>query len=150
MWMGIWVHPYTVKPLQVGVDFGKIGVGLSPSDVAMSWLRLQTPVDCIPHQYYMYTKCFSTLCTYTLIPVQVGDVVSWLNVSTSILYLYKVFEYLHLHMLWMGIVWVPSYTGICHVGSGLINSFVQNLIPTLDTTSSFVICLTLTPILPKS
>ncbi len=41
--------------------FLEIWVGLSPSDVAMSWLRLQTPVDCIPHPYCMYTKCFSTL-----------------------------------------------------------------------------------------
>ena len=46
MWMGIWVLPYTVTPLQVGVNFWKIGVGLSPSDVVMSWLRLQTPADC--------------------------------------------------------------------------------------------------------
>ena len=59
--MGIWVHPYTVTPLQVGVSFRKNGVGLSPSDVATSWLRLQTPVDCIPHPYHIYTKCFSTL-----------------------------------------------------------------------------------------
>ncbi len=46
---------------KLGVDFRKIGVGLSRSDVVMSWLRLQTPVDCIPHPYHMYTKCFSTL-----------------------------------------------------------------------------------------
>ncbi len=51
--MGIWVHPYTVMPLQVGVNVTKIGVGLSPSDVVMSWLRLQTPVDCIPHPYHI-------------------------------------------------------------------------------------------------
>jgi hypothetical protein len=49
LWMGIWVHTYTVKPLQIGVNFRKIGVGLSPSDVVMSWLRLQTSVDCIVH-----------------------------------------------------------------------------------------------------
>ncbi len=116
LWMGIWVHPYTVTPLQVGgrfldnwgrsepewcynvmsdasnpmdciphpyhiytksfstliwcgwaygstltllcrcrsgVNFWKIGAGLSPSDVAMSWLMLQTPVDCIPHPYHI-------------------------------------------------------------------------------------------------
>jgi hypothetical protein len=61
LWMGIWVHLYTVTPLQAGVDFRKIGVGLCPSGIVMSWLRLQTHVDCIPHQYYMYKKCFSTL-----------------------------------------------------------------------------------------
>jgi hypothetical protein len=103
MWMGIWVHPYTVTPLQVGVDFGKIGVGLGPSDVVMSWLRLQTPVDCIPHPYHMYTKCFSTLiccgwaygCPLTLLSlcnfrkIGVGlspcDVVmSWLRLQTPV------------------------------------------------------------------
>ena len=87
LWMGIWLHPYTlahdmvlgcfwkiaaytvtlvqvgvdVTLVQVGVDFKKIYVGTGPNDVVRSWLRLQTPVDCIPHQYHMYTKCFSTL-----------------------------------------------------------------------------------------
>ena len=37
------------------------GVWLSLYDVAVSWLRLQTPIDCIPHPYWMYIKCFSTL-----------------------------------------------------------------------------------------
>ncbi len=37
-----------------GVDFRKIGVGLSPSDVAMWWLRLQTPIDYIPLPYHVY------------------------------------------------------------------------------------------------
>ncbi len=41
-----------------GVESRKIGVELSLSDVVMSWLRLQTPINCIPHPYYMYTKCF--------------------------------------------------------------------------------------------
>ena len=30
-------------------------------DVAVSWLRLKTLIDCIPHPYWIYTKCFSTL-----------------------------------------------------------------------------------------
>ncbi len=61
-WMGIWVHPYTATPVQqVGGDSRKIGVWLSWSDVVTSWLRLQTPVKCIPHPYHMHTKCFSTL-----------------------------------------------------------------------------------------
>jgi hypothetical protein len=25
LWMGIWVHPYTVTPVRVGVKFRKIG-----------------------------------------------------------------------------------------------------------------------------
>ncbi len=46
-----------------GWILGKLGYGvhLSPSDVCMAWLMLQTPVDCIPHLYWMYTKCFRTL-----------------------------------------------------------------------------------------
>jgi len=50
--------------VQVVVNFRGNVVWLSPSslyDVAVSWLRLQTPIDCIPHLYWMYTKCFSTL-----------------------------------------------------------------------------------------
>ncbi len=52
---------------RLGVDFRIIKVDLSPSDVGMAWLMLQTPVDCIPHLYWMYTKCFSTLicCGWT-------------------------------------------------------------------------------------
>ena len=59
-----WAYESTLTLLHLcrsGVDFRKIGVGLSPSDVVMSWLRLQTPLNCIPHPYHMYTKCFSTL-----------------------------------------------------------------------------------------
>jgi hypothetical protein len=40
LWMGIWVHPYTVTPVRVGVDFRKIGVWRSLSDAVVSWLRL--------------------------------------------------------------------------------------------------------------
>jgi hypothetical protein len=39
------------------------GNGVWPSlyDIVVSWLRLQTPIECIPHPYWMYAKCFSTL-----------------------------------------------------------------------------------------
>jgi hypothetical protein len=47
LWMGIWVHPYTVTSVLVGVDFRKIEAWLSLSDVVRSWLRLETPRDCI-------------------------------------------------------------------------------------------------------
>jgi len=47
--------------VQVGVDFRGNGVWPSLYYVAVSWLRLQTPIDCIPHLYWMNTKCFSTL-----------------------------------------------------------------------------------------
>ena len=46
---------------QVGQDFGKIRVRLSPSDVVRSCFRLQNRLECIQHPYYMYTKCFITL-----------------------------------------------------------------------------------------
>ena len=77
LWIGIWVHPYAV-PLHVQVvgDFGEKGVWPSVYDVAVSWLRLQTPDDCIPHPYWMYLMCFSILLRccgwlyhgYTLMP----------------------------------------------------------------------------------
>ena len=60
-WMGIWVYPYTVTLVQVRVDFRKIGVGRSLSDVVMSWLRFQTHMESIVHPFHMYTKCFITL-----------------------------------------------------------------------------------------
>jgi hypothetical protein len=47
-----------------GWILGKLEVWLSPSDVVRSWLRLQSPVDCIPHPYYINSKCFSTLICY--------------------------------------------------------------------------------------
>jgi len=50
-----------VLHVQVGVNFRENGVWLSLYDVVVSWLRLQTPIDCIPHPYWMYTKCFSML-----------------------------------------------------------------------------------------
>ncbi len=51
LWMDIWVHPYTVIPVQVGVNFWKVGVWVRAKEVVVSWLRLQTASDCIPHPY---------------------------------------------------------------------------------------------------
>ncbi len=59
-----WGYGSALTPLclsRSGVEFRKIGVGWSLSDVVMSWLRLQTCLECIPHPCHMYTKCFSTL-----------------------------------------------------------------------------------------
>jgi hypothetical protein len=61
LWMGIWVRTYAVLHVQVGVNFRKIGEWPRLYDVAVSCLRLLTPIDCIPHPYWMYTKCFSSL-----------------------------------------------------------------------------------------
>jgi hypothetical protein len=65
LWMGIciWVRTYAVLQLQVlvGVNFRENGVWPSLYDVAVSWMRLQTHIDSIPHPYWMYTKCLSTL-----------------------------------------------------------------------------------------
>jgi hypothetical protein len=64
LWMGLWVHPYAVPlHVQVGVNFRTEGVwpSLYHIYIVVSWLRLQTPIDCIPITYWMYTKCFSTL-----------------------------------------------------------------------------------------
>ncbi len=40
---------------------GKLGLSPSPSDDVLSWLRLQTHLECIPHPFHMYTKYFSNL-----------------------------------------------------------------------------------------
>jgi len=65
-----------VLHVPVGVNFRENGVWPSLYDVAVSWLRLQTHIDRIPHPYWywMYAMCLSTLrCCgwaygYTLMP----------------------------------------------------------------------------------
>ena len=103
----------------------------------MSWLMLQTHLECIPHPCHMYTQCFSTLicrgwaygCTLTLLRLCRPGVEFWkigvgrslsdavmsfkapnpLGVHpTSMSYVYKVIQ--HLDIPWMGI-WVYPYTG---------------------------------------
>jgi uncharacterized membrane protein YesL len=77
-----------------GWIFGKLGAWLRLSDVTRSWLRLQSPANCIPHPYHIYTKCFSTLiccgwayvCTLTLFQLFmwgwiVGKLGAWLRLS---------------------------------------------------------------------
>ncbi len=54
-------YPYTVIPVELGAEFWKIGVWPNLNDIVVSWLRLQEPSDYVPHPYWMYTKCFSTL-----------------------------------------------------------------------------------------
>jgi len=61
LWMGIWVHHYSHITCAGGGDFRENGVWPSQYDVAVSWLRLQTPINCVPHPYWLYTKYFSTL-----------------------------------------------------------------------------------------
>jgi hypothetical protein len=59
-----WAYGYTHMPeniVEVGVNFRVNGVWPSLYDVVVSWLRLQIPIDCIPHPYWMYAKCFSIL-----------------------------------------------------------------------------------------
>ena len=40
LWMGIWVHPYTVTPIWVGVDFRKIGAWLCFSTFGKMWMGI--------------------------------------------------------------------------------------------------------------
>jgi hypothetical protein len=61
LWMGIWVHPYAVIHVQVGVNFRNTGKWPNLDNVVVSWLRLKVPIECIPHPYWMYAKCFSIL-----------------------------------------------------------------------------------------
>ena len=79
-----WAYGCTLTLLRLcrsGVEIRKIELSPSPSDVVMSWLRLQTRLECIPHPCHMYTKCFSTLicrgwaygCALTLLPILLGS-----------------------------------------------------------------------------
>ena len=40
LWIGIWVHPYTVMMVQGGAKFWRIGVRRSQNDIVVSLLRL--------------------------------------------------------------------------------------------------------------
>ena len=106
-----WAYGCTITLLRLctrsGVDFRIIELSPSPSDVVMSWLRLQTHLESIPHPNHMYTKSFSTLiccgwaygCTLTLLHLcrlgvefrkigvrrSLSDVVmSWLRLQTHL------------------------------------------------------------------
>ena len=64
LWMGIWVHPYTVTPEQqigAGCWCWVFGGRLSLSDDVMPRWRLKPPMGCIPHPYDKHAKCLSTL-----------------------------------------------------------------------------------------
>ncbi len=75
LWIDIWVHPYTVILVKVGLTFWKVGVWVRANGIVVTWLSLQIASNCISHPYHMYTKCFSTLiccgwtfgCTLTLL-----------------------------------------------------------------------------------
>ena len=64
LWMGIWVHRHCYACAGWGWIFGDNGVDLSPSDVVMTWLKLQTHMDCCPHPYWINTMCFTILICY--------------------------------------------------------------------------------------
>ena len=71
----IWSTLTLLRLCRSGVDFRKIELSPSPSDVVMSWLRLQTRLEYIPNSCHLYTKCLITLiccgwaywCTLTLL-----------------------------------------------------------------------------------
>ena len=64
IWFG-WAYGCALTLLcmcKLGKDSRKqIRVGQSLSDVVMSWLRLQTHLEHIPHSCHMYPECFSIL-----------------------------------------------------------------------------------------
>jgi hypothetical protein len=48
-------EPYIVIPMQVGMHIWKVGVWVRLNHAVVSWLRLQTVSEGIPHPYHMYT-----------------------------------------------------------------------------------------------
>ncbi len=57
----IWVHHYAATPLEVRVDFWKIGGKAETKWWCNNMADAQTAVDCIPHPYYMYRKYYIAL-----------------------------------------------------------------------------------------
>ena len=43
LWMGIWMHPYTLHLCRWGPNFGKIRVRWSPNNIVVSWLEAVNP-----------------------------------------------------------------------------------------------------------
>jgi hypothetical protein len=99
--MGIWVNPYAGLHCSGGGGFQENGVwpSLYDYDVVVSWFRLQTPNDCIPHPYWM--RCGGWAYGYTIMslihcggggefqekwvwPSQYDVVRSWLRLQTPI------------------------------------------------------------------
>ena len=78
LWMGIWCTLTLLRLCRAGsgVDFRKIELSPSPSDVVMSWLKLQTRTDCFPHPCHMQHLDMLWMgiwvYPYTVMPVQVG------------------------------------------------------------------------------
>ena len=67
LWMGKWVHLYTFDNCAgVGEFLENWGAMEGPlcNYIVMSWLRVQTRIDCIPPPNHMYKKCLSTLICY--------------------------------------------------------------------------------------
>ena len=77
--------------------FGKLGAWLSLCDVVRSLLMLLSPANCIPHSYYIYTECVSTLiccgwahgCTVTVLRkcgwvCIFGKLGAWLSLSDAV------------------------------------------------------------------
>ena len=88
LWMGIWVPPYTVTHVQLGVhdDSWMCGYVWSLCNDVRSCLRLYTSnTDGFPHSYHNSHKCFCLLlcsgwgygCTFMLISVQVEEIFFW-------------------------------------------------------------------------
>ncbi len=58
LWMGVWVHPYTVIPVQVGAEIWKIGVRRSPNQLTSTvWHK---PLTTVPYYgtYVPYNGTF--------------------------------------------------------------------------------------------
>ena len=57
----IMVPPYIFRSVKVGGGFSGYWGGPEPVWCNDVMVKIKSPVECIPHPYYMYTKCFSIL-----------------------------------------------------------------------------------------
>ncbi len=135
LWIDIWVHPYTVIMVQEGVHFWKVGVWVRLNGVVVSWLRLQTASEGIPHLYHTYTKCFSTSiccgwtygCTLTLLYLcRLGWIFGKLGCGWEQIVLWchgwgykQVQKASHIHIICIQNVLAPRYAVDEHMGAPL-------------------------------
>ena len=134
LWMGIWCTLTLLRLCRAGsgVDFRKIELSPSPRDVVMSWLRLQTRMECIPHPCHMYTKCCNTLicrgwaygCALTLLPILLGSYL-WCCVTCGVNMMWLCHGWgwqppetdFHIHITHIQSVWAPWYAVHWHTAA---------------------------------
>ena len=84
----LWVHPYTVTPINLDQSLAILGSLSSWNDATMSWLRLKTTFDCFSHPYWTYivlwhlwmmSVCILWMRPYSVTPPRRGQILAILG-----------------------------------------------------------------------